>query len=199
MSRPLLEHLSELGIGDTACILGTGAKGIDAWPLIPLEAWLIGVNGATEIPLPWPLQLDARMIFDTSAVILPYYETYCKSSRALTIIGHQIALPSADYNFITEWTGGEGQFMSHALRCDATVGGAALDMLRHCYLETGKPDCVYLCGLDFGGGYYFTGYRCQTPGAWGQLSAMNALIHDCQSRGMNVLTLSDTELDVPHV
>jgi hypothetical protein len=198
MSRPLLQHLAELGVGETACILGTGSHGESAWPQIPLEAWLVGVNGATEIPLPAGLRLHARMMFDTSAVILPYYAAYCKPSDILTIVGHQIALPEADYSFVTEWTGGEGQFMSYALRCDATVGGAALDMLRHCYLELGIPRRVYLCGLDFGGGYYFNGYRCQTSGVWGQLSAMNALIHDCQGRGMEIMTLSETELEVAH-
>jgi hypothetical protein len=47
--RRLLDHLSELGMRDTATILGTGAMGEPAWPYIPIASWLCGVNGAVEI------------------------------------------------------------------------------------------------------------------------------------------------------
>jgi hypothetical protein len=83
------------------------------------------------------------------------------------------------------------------------VAGAALDLLRHCYTETGRPSTVYLCGCDFGGNYYFkrdpiTGeqYRCSTVGVWGQKRCMDTLIDQCIKIGMRVLTLSETNLAV---
>lgn len=197
MSRRLFEHFGELGVTETACVLGTGANGEAAWSRIPLDAWLIGVNGAIEIPLPFPLHLHARMVFDCSAPRLPWYEAYNRPSSALTIMGTSLPCECADYRFNTDMIGGAGVKLANMLRSDATVGGAALDMLRWCYDETGKPSTVYLCGLDFGGGQYFNGYRCLQQGTWGQLACMNALIGNCQHSGMRILTLSETELDVP--
>jgi hypothetical protein len=152
--RRLLEHLSELGMRDTATILGTGAMGEPAWPYIPLDSWLVGVNGAVEIPLPFPLKLHARFAFDTSIPSLPYWKRYEQEAACLTILGdHMPAL--CDYRFRT----GFG-YEPDALNSLATVAGAALDMLMRCYLEYGKPSTVYLCGLDFGYGYYFKRGPC---------------------------------------
>lgn len=198
--RRLLDHLSELGMLETACILGTGANGEAGWPFIPLESYLIGVNGAVEIPLPWPLSLQARMVFDTSTPRLSWYEAYYKESSAVTILGDGLPSDVCDYRFVAR----PGAIPDDGLVCDCTVGGAALDLCRRCYMEIGIPHTVYLCGLDFGGGYYFKRgpdgkrYRCQAPGTWGQLQPMNNLIADCIQRGMRVVTLSETELEVEH-
>jgi hypothetical protein len=137
------------------------------------------------------------MVFDTSTPRLPWFERYMRESQALTIFGD--GLPgSCDYRFRT------GFAADHDALCSlATVAGAALDMLRRCHLEYGKPHTVYLCGCDFGYGYYFKRgengerLRCCAPDTWGQKPHMDKLIVECQRQGMQVYTLSQTELEVP--
>ncbi len=200
--RRLLAYLSQLGMRETACVLGTGAMGEPAWPDIPPDAWLIGVNGAVEIPLPEPLKLNARMVFDTAVPRLGYGAQYAElRDDMLTILGDAMPWP-ADYRFGTACARG---MEPDSLTSICTVGGAALDLCRRCFIELGIPRVVYLCGLDFGGGYYFkrgpdgSRYRCNTPGVWDHKFEMDWLIKDCIARGMRVLSLSKTELDVEYV
>jgi hypothetical protein len=191
MSRPFFESLHELRfMPQTAAIIGTGPNGFAHLADIPAGAYRIGLNGAVAMPV----DLSAWCVFDTAAKDKPYF----KHRRDLTaFMGDAVADERAAFTFSTfRADARERAFPWGTFSGWATVAGCGLSICYWSYIAWGAPTTVYLLGCDFKGDYW-DGIASEQRGPWAQAAKMNLMIADAQRKGMSILTLSETELDVP--
>lgn len=175
---------------DSAIIWATGPNVLTALDTYPPDCYHMGVNGAVDLPV----HLHSRVVLDSHAPRCAWFDT--RRVGMLELHSNAIGSPFADMQFATHC--GTPYLKWRSISGECTVSGAALALLYWCYKYHGQPGTVYLAGVDMGGGQYFNGYATQTPGAWGQIPHMQALLAECARGGLTVQTLTDTLLEVEH-
>ena len=174
-----------------AIIWATGPNVLTALDSYPLGCYHMGVNGAIDLPV----HLHSRVVLDRMGWQL------CDWGRRtlpnlIEIHSNAIAPQFATLQFQAHVD--RPHIRARKLPAECTVSGAALALLYWCYKWHGKPKTVYLAGCDMGGGVYFNGYATLTPGRWSQADCFNELIRECKAGGLQVLSLTETLLEVEH-
>lgn len=196
---------------DDIYIVGTGPSGLPFHEDIPMER-CIGVNkiicGDNIIPRYWLCSAPALLKEDWFRELTPrLIKFHVKLPFCSPIFLHgplTEAYPDVPYFFKSGpslWgTNDPPGCLPGYLRSGAGVVGRAIQLA---YWKKAKR--VILVGVDMKGRGYFDGTKNKTKqsimpdGTWTELPHMNRLIKWCKQHGMDVVSLSETLLDVERI
>ena len=186
----VFDNLSQLGMTDTAYVVGSGEEGGANVSRIDSACWSVACNGAITLPV----DFDAWAAYDGEVPTRDYYQSIPRD--LIWIMGNNIGGDVATYVYDFHPAISQSQALTFGqLHAGGTIAGCMLQLLywagcRH----------AILCGVDMFGNRYHDGtvspyHHPDTD--WGlQMENMNLIIKLCEAGGMRVSSISDTALDV---
>lgn len=196
-ARDIFNHFKDLKLTDEIYVIAPGELGASKYKKLNPHKFTIVVNKAIECPVNADLWLACEPLTGRTE----WFKEHIKENKDIACFwSHYLYEEYPDINYTYEFgpplTKTSSECIWGLLRGRATVSAQAFQLAYHLGAKR-----IVLVGIDLKGNRYFDGSdagQARPESAWEWiLPLFNPLIRWVESKGVEVVTLSETALDVP--